>query len=87
MSKTSEVNTNIDTITNILNVVLIIIGAFLIVTAIYLLGQTIYPYLVNLGIAMIIAGCITIGIGLLGFTWHLKVARKMAAEAKANLNY
>jgi putative flippase GtrA len=85
--KSSEVHTAIDTWTNIVNLSLIIIGGVLISLAIYYILQTRYPSMVQLGYIMIIAGIITITIGLIGFTWHLKIVRRMQAEAKANLNY
>ena len=87
MAKKKEVNTAVDTITNIVNLVMIILGGALNSLAVYFLLQTRYQYLVNLGIVMIIIGIIVIFLGIFGFTWHLKVFRKMLKEAKENLNY
>ena len=85
--KTSEVNTTIDTITNIVNVGLIFLGATLISLGTFYWMQTDYDYLITIGVYMIIGGVIGIIIGLIGFIKHGQIVRRMKRQAKENLNY
>ena len=85
--KSSEINSKVDTWTNIVNIGLTIIGTVLIsMGIIYMLNQQ-YDYLMKVGIIIVIAGIIAIIIGIWGVITHARTARTMKAQAKANLNY
>jgi uncharacterized membrane protein YidH (DUF202 family) len=85
--KSSEFHSVIDSATNMVNIVLLVVGLVITPIGIYYTIQTTYDYLVNMGIFIIIGGVIIICIGAWGFFTHGKIVRRMKKQAKENLNY
>lgn len=85
--KSSEINSKVDTWTNIVNIGLTTLGIVLISMGIIYMLNLQYDYLKNIGIIIVIAGIVAIIIGSWGVITHAKTAKIMKAQAKANLNY
>lgn len=87
LKKSTEVGSSVDVVTNILNVVLIIIGATLVSLGIFYMYNGDYDYLMRLGTIIVSAGAVAMLIGLWGFITHGRIVKRMKAQAKADLNY